>query len=106
MKRVLVSSCRFLVFAIFFAGFCFYASAYPGGNFLVAKDDSVSKKGIPLTGAQEVPAVSPSGSGSLDVSYDKSTKTLTYKATWTGMTDSVTMMHFHGPAEEGTNAGV
>ncbi|WP_018616153.1 CHRD domain-containing protein [Segetibacter koreensis] len=106
MKTVFGFTARLLIFAVLIAGIYSYKNVNSDLNISAANNDSVTKKGIALTGDQEVPAVSPSGSGTLDVSYDKSTKTLSYSASWTGMTDSVTMMHFHGPAEKGTNAGV
>lgn len=106
MKAVFSLTTRLFIFAVIIAGIYSFRNIYYYQKIAATNNDSVTKKGIALTGAQEVPAVSPSGSGTLDVSYDKSTKTLRYSATWTGMTDSVTMMHFHGPAEKGTNAGV
>jgi hypothetical protein len=106
MKTVLGFTARLLIFAVSIAGIYSYKNVNSDPNISATNNDSVTKKGIALTGDQEVPAVSPSGSGTLDVSYDKSTQTLSYSASWTGMTDSVTMMHFHGPAEKGTNAGV
>ena len=106
MKTIFGLTARILIFAVFIAGIYSYKNVSSSKAISLNKSDSVTKKGIALTGSQEVPPVTPSGSGTLDVSYDKSTKTLTYTATWTGMTDSVTMMHFHGPAEKGKNAGV
>jgi hypothetical protein len=106
MKTILSLTARLLIFAVIFAGVYSFKNVYSPEKAVVIRYDSVTKKGIALTGTQEVPAVSPSGSGTLDVSYDKGSKTLRYSATWTGMTDSVTMMHFHGPAEKGANAGV
>lgn len=64
------------------------------------------KKGILLTGAQEVPANASSGLGSMDVLYSKETRTLTYTVFWSGLTDSVSLMHIHGLAPSGFNAGV
>jgi hypothetical protein len=106
MKTILGLTIRILLFTMIIVGVYSCGNASRNANATSTDNNASSKKGIALTGAQEVPAVSPSGSGTLDVSYDKSTKTLTYTALWTGMTDSVTMMHFHGPAEKGTNAGV
>ncbi len=106
MKTIFGLTARFLILTVTIAGFYSFRNVYSHQKMVATNYDSVTKKGIALSGAQEVPAVSPSGSGTLDVSYDKSTKTLRYSATWTGMTDSVTMMHFHGPAEKGANAGV
>jgi hypothetical protein len=62
--------------------------------------------GANLTGAQEVPAVSTGGSGSLDASFDKGTRKLTYTVTYSGLTGPATAAHFHGPAAPGQNAGV
>lgn len=106
MKTIFGFTGRLLFFAAIIAGLSSFTHVYSHQKMHATQKDSVTKKGIVLSGEQEVPAVSPSGSGTLDVSYDKSSKTLMYSATWTGMTDSVTMMHFHGPAEKGANAGV
>lgn len=106
MKKVFGFTVRLLILTVTIAGIYSFRNVYSFKKTVAADMDSVMKKGIALSGAQEVPSISPSGSGTLDVSYDKSSKTLRYSATWTGMTDSVTMMHFHGPAEKGTNAGV
>ena len=57
-------------------------------------------------GAQEVPAVSTQGTGTVSGTYDKQTKMLDYTITWNNVTDTPTMMHFHGPADPGANAGV
>ena len=106
MKTIFRTIIRLFVLTGIIVSIYSFRSIYSFHKIVATNYDSVTKKGIALTGAQEVPAVSPSGSGTLDVSYDKTTKTLRYSATWTGMTDSVTMMHFHGPAEKGANAGV
>lgn len=59
-----------------------------------------------LTGAQEVPAVATSGSGTVDTTFDKSTNVLTWTVTYSGLSGPVTAGHFHGPAMAGANAGV
>jgi len=106
MKPLINLITKILFFAFLLAGVYSFKNVSAYAQISAANKDSVTKKGIALTGSNEVPAVSPAGSGTLDVSYDKAAKTLTYSAKWSGMTDSVTMMHFHGPAEKGTNAGV
>jgi hypothetical protein len=106
MKPLINLFTKILFFALLLAGVYSFKNASAYVQISAQNKDSVTKKGIALTGSNEVPAVSPSGSGTLDVSYNKAAKTLTYSAKWSGMTDSVTMMHFHGPAEKGTNAGV
>jgi hypothetical protein len=59
-----------------------------------------------LDGASEVPATTTSGKGAADVTYDTSTKMLTWKVTYSGLSGPATAGHFHGPAEPGKNAGV
>ncbi|MBD0277219.1 MAG: CHRD domain-containing protein [Flavisolibacter sp.] len=58
------------------------------------------------TGAEEVPAVSTPGSGTLEAELDKTTKVLRYRLTWNNLKDSAILAHFHGPASPGQNAGV
>jgi phage tail sheath gpL-like len=57
-------------------------------------------------GAQETPAVTTSATGSVTGTYNKTTKVLTYTATWSGLSGAASDMHFHGPALAGTPAGV
>jgi len=59
-----------------------------------------------LSGAQEVPAVSTAGTGTLDASFDRATRTLTYTVTYSGLSGPAAAGHFHGPAGPGQNAGV
>lgn len=59
-----------------------------------------------LTGAQEVPAVTTNGTGTVTGTYDASSNTLTYNVTWSNLSGNATLAHFHGPAAAGTNAGV
>lgn len=65
-----------------------------------------SKSGIALTGAQETPAVPSAALGTLDVSYTRSSKILTYTINWSGLTGAVTAAHIHGLAPTGYAAGV
>lgn len=57
-------------------------------------------------GAQEVPAVTTAATGSLTGSYDTLSKQLIYSISWTGLSGSAGMAHFHGPALTGANADV
>lgn len=57
-------------------------------------------------GAQEVPAVTTNGTGSLTGSYNKNSNLLTYTVSWEGLSGAATAMHFHGPAASGVAAGV
>jgi hypothetical protein len=60
----------------------------------------------PLSGAQQVPPVQTSGSGTATLTYDPATRHLTWTVTYTGLSGDPTMAHFHGPAAAGKNAGV
>lgn len=64
------------------------------------------KDDIVLNADNEVGTVTSSGTGSADVSYDKSNKVLTYNITWTGLTGPVIAAHIHGPAPKEENANV
>jgi len=59
-----------------------------------------------MAGSNEVPANSTTGSGSVDAVLDKSSNTLTWKLSYTGLTGPAVAAHFHGPAAVGSNAGV
>lgn len=61
---------------------------------------------VPLTGAQQVPPVQTPGSGSADLTYDPSTRVVTWNISFSGLSSQATMAHFHGPAPAGKNAGV
>ena len=56
------------------------------------------------SGAQEVPAVTTSATGSLTGSYDTLSKQLIYSISWTGISGDASMAHFHGPALAGESA--
>lgn len=57
------------------------------------------------SGAQEVPAVSTTATGTLSGTYNRETKQLSYTIAWTGLSGDVTVAHFHGPALAGETAG-
>jgi hypothetical protein len=59
-----------------------------------------------LSGAQENPAVTTNGAGTVTGTYDANTNTLTYHVTWSNLSGPATAAHFHGPAPAGTNATV
>ncbi|MEO7150731.1 MAG: CHRD domain-containing protein [Burkholderiaceae bacterium] len=82
-----------------FAG-CSMMPASMGGS---AMSGSMSSN---MAASQEVPANSSAGSGSVATMLDRSTRTLTYTVTYSGLTGPVTAGHFHGPAASGANAGV
>jgi len=57
-----------------------------------------------LQPSSEVPPTSTKGSGTLDATFDSSTKMLNWKVTYQGLTGPATAAHFHGPAGVGVNA--
>ena len=59
-----------------------------------------------LKAADEVPANDSKGTGTLEASYDTSSKQLSYSADYSDLTGNATMAHFHGPADPGKNAGI
>jgi hypothetical protein len=59
-----------------------------------------------LNGAAEVPANEAKGAGTAEVNFDTTSKMLTWKLSYSGLTGPATAGHFHGPAEPGKNAGV
>jgi CHRD domain len=71
----------------------------------VARADPESFK-VELTGAQSVPAVDTSGSGTAELTYDPATRVVTWNIAYSGLSGPATMAHFHGPAKAGQNAPV
>ena len=61
---------------------------------------------VQLSGAQQVPPVQTSATGKADLTYDPSTRVVTWSITYSGLSSAVTMAHFHGPAGPGKNAPV
>ena len=59
-----------------------------------------------LKGASEVPPTTSAGTGSVTMTLDPDTKTLSWQGTFSGLTGPATAAHIHGPAEAGKNAGV
>ncbi len=72
---------------------------YAGG----ARAAAISFK-VPLTGAQCVPPVDTTGSGTAELTYDPATRVVTWNISYTGLSSPTTMAHFHGPAAAGKNA--
>lgn len=69
-------------------------------------DNVVQKSGLAISGSQEVPPVTTTASGTMNVSYDKSSKVLSYTVNWQNLTAAPVMAHIHGTAPRGVNAGV
>jgi hypothetical protein len=59
-----------------------------------------------LSGAQEVPPVTTSGTGSAQARYNRGTSTLSWTVNYSGLSGPATAAHIHGPAGPGANAGV
>ena len=66
----------------------------------------VSKNGLVISGANEKTPVTTNASGTMNVSYDKTTKMLTLAVTWSDLSADPTGAHIHGPAAKGENAAV
>src|SRR5690349_18728274 len=65
-----------------------------------------TKNGLVISGAQEVPAKTTNATGTMNVSYDKTTKMLVLSATWANLSADPVAAHIHGTAPKGQNAGV
>lgn len=83
-----------LALAIFTAGLLFSGGAMAATETFHAT----------LTGAEQVPPVTTSATGTATVTIDTDTKMVTYTVTYTGLTPI--MAHIHGPAPVGKNAAV
>lgn len=79
-------------------------TAFLGGSS-VAVAETITYKAVMNAQSQPTPNDS-KGTGTADVTYDTTSKTLTWTVTFDGLTGPATAAHFHGPAEPGQNAGV
>ncbi|NWG36896.1 CHRD domain-containing protein [Nitrososphaera sp.] len=59
-----------------------------------------------LDGSQEVPPVETDGAGTASLTFDSATNTLAWEIEFSGLSGPATAAHFHGPAVNGTNAGI
>ena len=59
-----------------------------------------------LSGKNEVPHITTTGSGSLKASYNTISKVLKWHVNYSGLSGAPTMAHFHGPATTKQNADV
>lgn len=67
---------------------------------------NVYKVSAKLSGSQEVPPTDSKAKGKLWGTYNSNTNVLKFTLSWSDLTGSPSMMHFHGPADPGQNAGV
>jgi len=93
---------RLFLMAIALASIGGCAMMSPGSS----PGSSAVRLGGTLSGAQEVPAVATSGTGTLTATFDRQTNKLNYRVTYSGLSGPATGAHFHGPAAAGQNAGV
>ena len=71
------------------------------------KENIYYGRALPMTGAQETPPVTTSATGSIDANYNRLTKTLSYKVTFSGLSGTgATAAHIHGLGEVGVKADV
>lgn len=75
-------------------------------GFLSAAAAAMIEYKATMTGKNEVPPTTSTGSGDVLATLDTNTKKLTYTMTYMGLTGPATAAHFHGPAAAGVNAGV
>ena len=61
---------------------------------------------VPLTGAQCVPPVETSATGTAELTFDPGTQTVSWSVSYSGLSSAPTMAHIHGPAEAGKNGPV
>ena len=59
-----------------------------------------------LDSSAETPPNTSGATGRVEATYDDSTRTLSWTATYSGLTGPATAAHFHGPAPTGKAAGV
>src|SRR5688500_6663639 len=73
------------------------------GQILAAPDEKYSAN---LTGAQQVPPVASSGTGTGSVLLVDTEDQILVDLTFAGLSSNANMAHIHGPAAAGSNAGV
>lgn len=61
---------------------------------------------VPLSSAEQVPALQTQGTGIAKLTYDPDTRVVTWNVTFSGLSSPATMAHLHGPAPVGKNGPV
>lgn len=69
-------------------------------------DKILTATNLPMDGLQEVPAKLVAANGSMDVVYNKDTRTLSYTIRWNSLTAAPVGSHIHGTAAKGFNAAI
>ncbi|MDI1272414.1 CHRD domain-containing protein [Polaromonas sp.] len=59
-----------------------------------------------LRGTNEVPPNTSPGAGMVEATFNKDTRVLSWRVTYSGLTAPASAGHFHGPAAASANAGV
>ena len=72
----------------------------------VEKENIYYGRALPMTGAQETPPVTTAATGTIEANYNRLTKTLSYKVTFSGLSGNATAAHIHGLGEVGIKADV
>src|SRR3546814_9358661 len=84
--------------------------ALPSCNSGKSGDQAEEEAGLTasatLDASQETQEVTSDGTGTLAGTYDEATGELTFQLEWSALSGAPSMMHFHGPASPGTDAGV
>lgn len=75
------------------------------GLAFTAANAATTKLKANLTSAQEVPANDSKGKGTAEITIDSTTKEISWKVTFDGLSGDASAAHIHGPAEPGKNAG-
>jgi hypothetical protein len=73
------------------------------GTWTVASEAASQSIKVALSGAQQVPPVQTTATGTADLTYDPATRVLTWNLNYSGLSGPATMAHFHGPADAGKN---
>ncbi len=83
-------------------------ASFPGGEIRgqVTATSTDNYFTATLQGSQEVPANASTGSGTVIVNYNSSTKALVLTGSYQNLSSAASVSHVHGPAAPGTNAGV
>jgi hypothetical protein len=68
--------------------------------------DNIYYGTITMTGAQETPPVTTTATGTIEASYNRLTKTISYSLSFSGLSDSAVAAHIHGLGEAGVLAPV
>ena len=72
----------------------------------IEKENIYYGKALPMSSSQETPPFTSAATGTIDANYNRLTKTLSYKVTFSGLSGNATMAHIHGLGEAGIKADI